>query len=174
MLKRAFLLIAMITGFSFVVSAQVGPRHYENGGRYSICPPATWRVQSFAPSPNKIFVGPVENNHTTLMVFTNHRSGLNENETFSEYVLSISFIHSLTLKNYKYNNVSVFVTDNGLEGLKLDYTYEQDNNDIQAYSYFFIFPDGRIIDITCGNARISGNKFEKQFDESAKTLEPIN
>jgi len=108
------------------------------------------------------------------MVFTNHRSGLNENETFTDYVLSISLIHSLTLKNYEYKNASVFLTNKGLEGIKLDYTYEQGNNDIQAYSYFFIFPDGSIMDITCGNARVSGNKFEIYFDESAKTLEPIN
>ena len=174
MLKRIFLLIVFLICLSFMVLAQVGARHYEYVGKYSICPPATWKVQSFALSPNKVIVGPVENNHTTLMVFTNHRGGLDEDETFAEYVISISFIHSITLKNYKCNDISVFVTNKGLEGVKIDYTYEQGNNNIQAYSYFFIFPDGRIIDITCGNARTSGNKFEKYFDESAKTLEPIN
>jgi len=174
MLRKTFLLIVLFTCFTIAVSAQVGARYYELNGKYSICPPATWKTQFFALSPNKIIVGPTENNHTTLMLFTNHRSGLKENETFSDYVFSIMLIHSFTLRNYKYNKMDAFVTNKGLEGIKVDYTYEQGNNDIQAYSYFFIFNDGRIMDVTCGNARVSGNKFEKYFDESVKTLEPTN
>jgi hypothetical protein len=158
----------LATVFSAGVFAQVGSRYFEEAGGYSICPPQSWEARSFAPSTNKIIIGPMDNGYPVTMVFSNHDE---LKESFTDYIKGVLLSYMILLKNFDFKEAVDFTTNSGLNGIKLFFTYQFNNIDIQAYAYFFVFPNGHTFDVTCGNALVSFDKFEKRFDESVKTLE---
>ncbi|MCL2138924.1 MAG: hypothetical protein FWH41_05275 [Treponema sp.] len=167
-MRKLFVTVAFL--FScFTAYAQVGNRHFEYAGNFSICPPSNWIVQEVPGYKYKFFFGPETNGFTpNINVMDENYSG-----TLSEYV-------DLSIENFKVvfpdaisTTKEYFETASGLIGFKFITAYTFNTIKLTVAQYCFSNLDLKII-VTCAAPGSSlGNYFNNIYDQSVRTFQLI-
>jgi len=169
MKKISFLLIFIFVFSILAVYAQVGSRHFEHSGNYSICPPRGWTPDNLPGSTYTIFTGPTVNGFTPSM---------NVEDEVYRGTLADHIDNSINqLRTYipdaKISGREVFRTTSGLSGFTYFMVFNMAGIDMHIVQYVFTTANQRSYIITYGASVDTIRNLQHIFDESARTFEFI-
>jgi hypothetical protein len=161
--------------FALLVAAPaqtlVGERYYEPSGGFSFCPPAGWEKVDAQGQKYKVHIlrtdGAVAAN---IIVKDDDFDGTLEEFVSRNMQMFTQMSEAGQLKGYKSLGKSTLTTQTNGKVIKA--AVEQELNGLVLRQTFYSFdgPSGRKVYLTCTAPVAGADKFEKAFDESAKTF----
>jgi len=152
-MKKLFLILVAVIGFSVVANAQLGQRVYENnyGDAFSYCPPLNWNSK-YTGGQFDDLKGPVENGYETTIRFA-FFAPPNYDDFVQQLVANAS-------------SRSTFRTNSGIVGEKIV------NGPSTQITYILPTPyKNNYFAMFCFVEVSSTSKYLSKFEECAKTLE---
>lgn len=169
-MKSSFIAVCFLFCFTaYVVHAEVGDRHSEKAGSFSLQAPKGWKFREFPGMKYQIAFGPASN-------------------SFSPNINVVDEAYDAPLKGYVDANLNTlkkmfeqftlikrdaFVTTRGMKGERLVVTSLQQKNLLRQTFYFLPGVNGKYFVVTCSALAAGGEALDSVFEESIKTFEII-
>lgn len=146
--------------------ADVGTRHSETAGGYSLQPPQGWIFHALPGMKYEFAFGPANNGFSPNInvVDEMYRGSLKDYVSLSKASLQKLFVE------YKLQGQSHFVTSSGINGEKIITTSLQQK--VRLRQIFYFLPDGKdkYFVITCSALASGGGALDASFEESVKSF----
>ncbi|MDR3112606.1 MAG: hypothetical protein LBU55_05550 [Elusimicrobiota bacterium] len=158
------------------VPSQLTEHYADIGADFSIRYPKKCIIKKFKGLPFKTIIAPIEEAFYPNGNFLEDTNKKNIDTTLGEYV-------SATIKNlknkyvgrdFKILNKSKFKTHEGLNGLRVSVTMQQNHNLLKQTFYFFSVEKKKKIVVAFTCLAKSGKKYEVAVDSCVKTLKIFN
>lgn len=166
-MRRLLLAILFALVAAHAVHAELGERHTEQAGGFSLRAPHGWQFREFPGLKYQIVFGPATDSFApNINVVDEAFAGSLESYVEANMVaLHRSFEDFILIRR------EAFMTTSGLKGVKLITTSKQHKALIRQT--FFILPGsgGKYIVVTCSALAQRGESLDAVFDESVRTFE---
>lgn len=168
-MKKLLFAICFFCLAAYSAYAEVGDRHVEQAGGFSLQAPKGWQFREFPGLKYQIAFGPAAN-------------------AFSPNINVVDEAYDGPLKNYVDENVKnlkkifdqfklirrdAFVTASGLKGERMVTTAHQQKSLLRQTYYFLPGANGKYFVVTCSALAAGGEMLDPVFEESLKTFELI-
>jgi hypothetical protein len=161
--------------FALLINApaqtSVGERHYEPAGGFSFCPPAGWEKAEVQGQKYKVHIlradGAVAAN---IIVKDGDFDGTLEEFVSGNMLMFTQMSEAGKLKSYKSLGKTTMSTLSNGKVIKAAIEQELNGRLFRQTFYSFDGPTGRKVYLTCTVPTADADKFDKAFDESAKTF----
>ena len=159
-----FVLVAAHT-----VQAEVGDRHTEQAGSFSMRAPKGWPFREFPGMKYQITHGPPANSFSpNINIVDEAYSG-----SLRTYVdVNLNNIRRI-FESFTLVKREAFTTASGLKGEKLVTTSIQQRKLLRQTFYFLPGTKGKYFVVTCSAPAEGGESFDPVFEESVKTFETL-
>ena len=150
----------------FSAHAEVGARHAEDAGGYSLQAPKGWQFREFPGMKYQFAFGPASNSFSpNINVVDEAYSG-----SLQSYVDANKDTLSRVFVKFKLHQRSKFVTASGINGEKLVTTSMQQKHLLRQTFYFFPGLNGKYFVVTCSTLAKGGEALDPVFEESIRTF----
>jgi hypothetical protein len=167
MKRSVYLLAGLVCLFFSSVHADVGSRHIERAGGYSLQAPKGWEFREFPGMKYQIAFGQPKDAFAPNINVVDETYG----GPLKTYVdLNLQSLEKLFV-DFKLLRREAFVTASGVKGEKIIVTSLQQKNLLRQTFYFFPGPSGKYLVVTCSALAKGGEALDGLFAESLKTFE---
>ncbi len=150
----------------------VGERHYEPSGGFSFCPPAGWEKVATTSQKYRVHILRVDGGLVAnIIVKDDDFDGKLEEFVSRNMLIFTQLSEAGKLKSYKSLGKSTLTTQTNGKIIKAAIEQELNGHLLRQTFYAFDGPAGRKVYLTCTVPAADADKFEKAFDESAKTFQ---
>ena len=165
-IKRNFLLTTIILTVVPLLAADVGKRHKETAGGFSLCPPQGWTVRTLPGMKYSIVAGPASKGFAPNINVVDETAEM----ALAAYVDANTRLLSKAFKGYKELSKSEFKTTSGLKGTRLLIQSNQDGTLLRQAFYFFAGTGDKKFVVTCSALASGGEAIDEVFEGSLKTF----
>ncbi len=167
MKKLLFIALGFLGLSVYAAYADVGARHIEQAGGFSLQAPKGWQFREFPGLKYQIAFGPAENQFSpNINVVDEMYAG-----SLKSYVdANIKSLERVFVE-FKIIKRGAFVTASGIKGEKLITTSLQQRSVLRQTFYFIPGVNGKHFVVTCSVPAEGGESRDSLFEESVKTFE---
>ncbi len=153
----------------FVVHAEVGDRHFEKAGGFSLRAPKGWQFRDFPGMKYQVTLGPASNSFSPNInvVDEAYRGPLKSYVDANLDSLNKIFVEFRLIER------GAFLTSSGVSGERVVTTSLQHKNRLRQTFYFLPGVNGKYFVVTCSALAAGGEALDAVFEESIKTFEII-
>jgi len=166
-MKKLLLVIVFFCFATDAAYAEVGARHIEQAGSFSLQAPKGWQFREFPGMKFQIALGPAANSFSPNINIVDEAYGGALKNYVDENVKSLEkmFVQFTLVKR------EAFVTTSGVKGERMITTSLQQKSLVRQTFYFFPGPKGRYLVVTCSTLAERGAALDSMFEESLRTFE---
>lgn len=168
-MRRLFVTVFFLIVTANVAHAEVGDRHFEQAGAFSLQAPKGWQFREFPGMKYQLAFGPAKNSFSPNINIVDEAYGgtLKSYVDASKNTLTKMFVQFTLIKR------DAFVTTNGLRGERMVTTALQQKSLLRQTFYFLPGVNGKYFVVTCSTLAAGGETLDSVFEESIKTFEII-
>ena len=169
MKKLLFFVTCFFCLFAYAAYAEVGDRHIEQAGGFSLQAPKGWQFREFPGMKYQIAFGPAKNQFSPNInvVDEAYQGPLKSYVDANVKTLEKMFVQFKLIKR------GPFVTTSGLKGERVITTSLQQKSLLRQTFYFMPGVNGKQLVVTCSALAQGGESLDSLFEESLKTFEII-
>lgn len=169
MKKWLFIVAGFFCLFAYAAYAEVGERHMEQAGGFSLQAPKGWQFREFPGMKYQISVGPAKNEFSPSInvVDEAYEGPLKSYVDANVKTLEKIFVQFKLIKR------GPFVTTSGVKGERVVTTSLQQKNLLRQTFYFMPGVNGKQFVVTCSTLAKGGESLDSVFEESLKTFQVV-
>lgn len=168
-MKRLFITVCFFILTTYVAYAEVGDRHYEQTGGFSLRAPKGWQFREFPGMKYQFAFDPASNYFKPNINVIDEAYG----GSLKSYVDANKNTLFKMFEQFTLIKRDLFVTTRGLQGERMVTTSLQQKNLLRQTFYFLPGVNGKYFVVTCSTLAAGGEAFDSVFEESIKTFEII-
>ena len=162
-----YFLVGLTMAISCAVHAEVGSRHTERAGGFSLCAPKGWIFKEFPGMKYQIAFGPVTSEFSSnINVVDEAFKG-----ALKDYVDANLATLEKMMQDFRLIRRESLKTRGGVKMEKLIISCTQKKYSLRQVFYFLPGPRGRQFVITCSTVSDNGEQLDPIFEESVRTFE---
>lgn len=154
---------------AFAAHAEVGDRHFEKAGGFSLRAPKGWQFREFPGMKYQFAFGPVADSFSPNINVVDEAYG----GSLKSYVdANLATLNKL-FEQFRLLKRDAFVTTSGTKGARMVTTSLQHRNRLRQTFYILPGVNGKYFVVTCSALAAGGEALDAVFEESIKTFEII-